>query len=72
MSSALKSLLLGMCIDALESTTNSRSSGDFEMGTGTASISTREQNVALSLSFELVRRFMCVVGTLSWWRLVMF
>ena len=31
-SSELKSFLLSMCIDAPESTTNSRSSGDFEVG----------------------------------------
>ena len=35
-SSELESFLLSMCIDALESTTNSRSSGDFEVGAGVA------------------------------------
>ena len=35
-SSELKSFLLSMCIDAPESTTNSRSSGDLEVGAGVA------------------------------------
>ena len=34
--SELKSFLLNMCIDAPESTTNSRSSGDFEVGASVA------------------------------------
>ena len=41
-SSELKSLLLSMCVDASESTTNSRSSGDFEVGAGVALASTGE------------------------------
>ena len=39
-SSELKSFLLCMCIDAPESTTNSRSSGIFEVGAGIAVAST--------------------------------
>ena len=35
-SSELKSFLLSMCIDAPESTTNARSSGDFGVGAGVA------------------------------------
>ena len=35
-SSELKSFLLRMCTEAPESTTNSRSSGDFEVGAGVA------------------------------------
>ena len=41
-SSELKSFLLSMCIDALESTTNSVSSGDFEVGVGVAMASIGE------------------------------
>ena len=37
-----------MCIDVPESTTNSRSSGDFEVGVGITSASIEEYNVALS------------------------
>ena len=35
-SSELKTFLLSMCIEVPESTTNSRSSGDFEVGVGVA------------------------------------
>ena len=41
-SSELESFLLSMCIDAPESTTNSRSSGIFEVGAGVALASTGE------------------------------
>ena len=41
-SSELKSFLFSMCSDAPESTTNSRSSGDFEVGAGVALASTEE------------------------------
>ena len=41
-SSELNSFLLSMCTDAQESTTNSRASGDFEVGAGVALASVRE------------------------------
>ena len=41
-SSELKSFLLNMCVDAPESTTNSRSSGMFEMGAGIGLASKRD------------------------------
>ena len=47
-SSELKSFLL-MCIDAPGSTTNSRSSGLFEVGASIALAAIEEQNVALSV-----------------------
>ena len=45
-----------MCIDALESTTNSSSSGDYEAGAGIVLASIGEENVDLSI-FDLVDRY---------------
>ena len=50
-SASLKSFLLIMCIDALESTTNSRSSG-FRVDAGRRLFSEGEKNVALQCSFN--------------------
>ena len=52
-SAELKSFLLSTCIDALESTTNSRSSGIFQEGAGITHASVGELNVALSLFLTL-------------------
>ena len=49
-SASLKSFLLIMCIDAPESTTNSRSSG-LRVDAGRHLFSEGEKNVALSCSF---------------------
>ena len=49
---SLKSFLLIMCIDAAESTTNSRSSG-LRVDAGRHLFSESEKNVALSCSFNL-------------------
>ena len=50
----LNSFLLIMCIYALESTTNSRSSGLVEVGAGITFASIGEKNVVLSGILELV------------------
>ena len=52
-SSEIKSFLLSMCIDALESTTNSLTSGLFEDGAGNDQTSDGEKNVVLSVSLSL-------------------
>ena len=52
-SSELKSFLLSMCTEAPESTTKSRSSGDFEVGAGVALASTGEFHAALSALLSL-------------------
>ena len=53
-SASLKSFLLIMCIDAPESTTNSRSSS-LRVDAGKHLFSEGEKNVALSCSFSLIR-----------------
>ena len=53
----LKSFLLSICIDALESTVDFRFSGFFEEDASITHASVREQNVALSLIFELADIF---------------
>ena len=58
-SSEPKSLLLSMCIDAPESTTNSRSSKGFETGAGVAS-------VALSVFLSLLTFHAALRAHLSW------
>ena len=49
----LQWFLLSMCIDAPESTTNSRSSGFFEEGASITHASLGEQNVAFSLFLSI-------------------
>ena len=55
-SASLKSFLLIMCIDAPESTTNSRSSG-LRVDAGKHLFSGDEKNVALSCSFNILTHF---------------
>ena len=53
----LQSFLLSMCIDAPESTTSSRSSGDFGVGAGVALASLEEYNVASPVFLRLLTFF---------------
>ena len=63
-SSELKSFLPSICIDAPESTTNSRSSGDFEVCAGVALAARGEKNVALSVFLSLWTVFAKYYATL--------